>query len=238
MTRVVRLPTRTPRQARAIVRMQLDRLSPLPAADVVFDLVALRQHGEETVYALGILKRATLADPAFASQKVVTATRIVEGEKVVFKFRNAGAVDSREVRWLEHAPRIALISLGVAAVALAGQLRADQWRERRLPEIAAGKRLATEQARLVEQQESARAEWLSLGRADAATRYLCVSSRIGSALPRGIAITRAMADPQSVTLTVEPGSSVAALVAAGAETPTGSDPSPGSSVVFPDETCA
>ena len=238
MTRVLRLPTRAPRQARAIVRMQLDRLSPLPAPDTLFDLVALRQDGAETVYALGIIRRATLADPGFPTQRTVTVTRPVEGEEVVFRFRNAGAVDDREARWLKHAPRAALVCLGLAAVALSGQLRADQWRERRLPEIAAEKRLVAQQARLAEQQASARADWSSLERADAATRYLCVAGRIGAAVPGGLAVANAAADPHTVTLTVRPGSNVAALVAAGATPRIGGDPSAAGSVVFPREVCA
>ena len=238
MTRVLRLPTRAPRQARAIVRMQLDRLSPLPAADTLFDLVPLRQDGAETVYALGILRRAALGDPAFASQRTVTAKRTVEGEEVVFRFRNAGAVDDREARWLNHAPRLALVCLGIAAVALAGQLRAEQWREQRLPEIAAEKRLAAQQARLAEQQASARTDWLSLERADAATRFLCVAGLVGGALPGGLAVTSAVADSDTVTLTTGPGANLAALVGAGAAPPTGGDPSGGGSVVFPREVCA
>lgn len=238
MTRVLRLPTRAPRQARAIVRMQLDRLSPLPAADTLFDLVALRQEAGETVYALGIVRRAALAGDAFSAQRTVTVTRSVEDQTVVFRFRNAGAVDDREARWLRHAPRTALISLGLAAVALAGNLRTEQWRERRMPEIAAEKRLIAQQARLAEQQASARTEWTALERTDAATRYLCVAGRVGAALPGGLAVTSAAADQHTVTLNHGPGSNVPALVAAGATPPTGGDPARAGSVVFPREVCA
>lgn len=237
MTRVLRLPTRAPRQARAIVRMQLDRLSPLPAADTLFDLVALRQDAGETVYALGILRRAALADNAFSAQRTVAVTRSVEGETVVFRFRNAGAVDDREARWLKHAPRAALICLGLAAVALAGNLRAEQRRERRMPEIAAEKRLIAQQARLAEQQASARTEWISLERTDAATRYLCVADRIGGALPGGLAITGAATDAQTVTVNLSPGFNVSALVAVGATPSPGADPTQAGSVVFPREVC-
>lgn len=238
MTRVLRLPTRAPRQARAIVRMQLDRLSPLPAADTLFDLVPLRQDAGETVYALGIVRRAALADAAFSSQRTMAVTRPVEGQDVLFRFRNAGAVDDREARWLKHAPRTALICLGLAAVTLAGNLRAEQWRERRLPEIAAEKRLAAQQARLAEQRASARTEWISLERADAATRYLCVAGRIGSALPGGLAVTSAAAGTQTVTLSHGPRSNVPALVAAGGTPSPGADPAQAGSVVFPREVCA
>lgn len=238
MTRVLRLPTRAPRQARAIVRLQLDRLSPLPAAETLFDLVPLRQDVGETVFALGILRRAALSDPAFASQRTVSVTRSVEGEEVVFRFRNAGAVDDREARWLKHAPRAALIGLGIAAVALAGQLRAEQWRERRLPEIAAEKRLVTRQARLAAQQVEARAEWTALERTDAATRLLCVAGRIGSALPGGLQITSATVDARSVTLNLASSAPVPALVAAGASSPLGGNLAQTRTVIFPSEVCA
>lgn len=238
MTRILRLPTRAPRQARAIVRMQLDRLSPLPAADTLFDLVAMRQEAGETVYALGIVRRAALAGETFSAQRTVTVTRSVEDQTVTFRFRNAGAVDDREARWLKNAPRMALICLGLAAVALAGNLRTEQWRERRMPEIAAEKRLMAQQARLVEQQASARAEWTALERTDAATRYLCVASRIGTALPEGFAVTSVAADQHTVTLNHGPRYDVSALVRAGATPPTGADPAQAGSIVFPREVCA
>ena len=57
MIRVLRLPTRSRRQARNIARLQLDRLSPLPPGEIVYDLVPLRQDGAETVFAMGILRR-------------------------------------------------------------------------------------------------------------------------------------------------------------------------------------
>lgn len=237
MTRVLRLPTRSPQQARSIVRMQLDRLSPLPASDTIFDLVALRQEAAETVYALGILRRSTLADPAFASQRTVAVSRSIEDQDVVFRFRNAGAVDDREARWLRHAPKIAIVCLGLAAVALAGNLRAEQWRERRLPEIAAAKRLAAQEARQAGQQASARADWISLERADAATRFLCVGGRIGTALPAGVAVTSATADQQQVTLMMTPGANGAALAAAGGNLPPSISADQSSSVVFPREIC-
>ncbi|MEJ6790939.1 hypothetical protein BrevBR_15455 [Brevundimonas sp. BR2-1] len=237
MTRVLRLPTRSPRQARSIVRMQLDRLSPLPAADTAFDLVCLRQEAAETVYALGIIRRSALNDPAFSSQRRVAARQDVEGATVLFRFRNAGAVDDREARWLAHAPRLALVCLGLAAVALAGNLRAEQWRERRLPEIATAKRLAAQQARTAEQQASARADWAALQRADAATRYLCVAGRLGAAAPGGVAIARADADAGQVSiLLTQPADT--ALHRSGGELQAGADPSQPGVIVFPTGVCS
>lgn len=237
MTRVLRLPTRSPRQARSIVRMQLDRLSPLPAADTAFDLVALRQEAGETIYALGIIRRSALNDTAFSNQRAVVARRDVEGAAVVFRFQNAGAVDEREARWLAQAPRIALVCLGLAAVALAGNLRAEQWRERRLPEIATAKRVAAQQARTAEQQASARIDWAALERTDAATRYLCVAGRLGAAEPGGVSIARAAADATQVSvLLTRPAD--AALLRSGGELQPGADPSQPGALVFPRGVCS
>ncbi len=237
MTRVLRLPTPSVRQARSIVRLQLDRLSPLPAAETLFDLAPLGQEAGETLYALGILRRSALADPAFGAQRLIAVSKTVGGRDVMFRFRNAGAVDDRETRWLQHAPKAAMVCLGLAAVALAGQLRAAEWRERRLPEIAAEQRLAARETRLAAEQAAARAEWMSLERADAATRYLCAATRIAAARPGGVAVTGAAADPQRVTVTLAPGSDAGALGTAldlpGAPAPTDQTPA----LTFPSEVC-
>lgn len=237
MTRVLRLPTRSPRQARSIVRLQLDRLSPLPAADTVFDLVPLRVDAGETLYALGILRRSALADPAFGAQRTVVAVASVDGQEVRFRFRNSGAVDDRETRWLQHAPRAALVCLGLAAVALAGNIRAEQWREQRLPEIAAEQRLAAQQARLAEQRASARGEWLALERADASTRFLCVAARVAAARPGGLAVASVSADPQRVALTLAPGAEVAALAEALDLHAADAGSADAQTLVFPSEVC-
>lgn len=235
MTRVLRLPTHSVRQARAIVRLQLDRLSPVPPTEVLLDVVRLRLDGAEGVFGLGLLRRAVLRDPAFASRRTITARRTLDGVDATFRFRNAAAAPDWEARWLARAPRAALVLLGVAGVMLAGQLRADQWRERRLPEIAAAQRAATVQARTGREQQAAQAEWLSLERTDAATRLLCVASRIGSALPGGVSLTAASATSDRVTLGPAEAAGVAALAAAGGEAvaPDGASPS----VVFPAEVC-
>lgn len=237
MTRVLRLPTPSVRQARSIVRLQLDRLSPLPAAETLFDLVPLNKDAGETVYALGVLRRSALADPAFGAQRVVAVTRTVGGREVVFRFRNAGAVDDREARWLRHAPTAAMVCMGLAAVALAGQLRAEEWRERRLPEIAAEQRLAAREARLVAERTAARAEWMSLERTDAATRYLCTVTRVAGARPEGVAVTGAVADAQRVTLTLTPGADAGALIAALGLPATPQTPDQALAVTFPSEVC-
>lgn len=217
MTRILRLPTHSVRQARSIVRLQLDRLSPLPPSEVLFDLVRLRDDGAEGVFALGILRRALLRDPALASRRTIAVRRIVEDAEVVFRFRNAAAASDWEARWLRHAPQAALIGLGVAAVMLAGQLRADQWRERRVPEIAAAQRAAAVQARMRREQQAAQGEWLALERTDAATRLLCVSSRVQAAAPSGLLVASLSVSPDQVSLAAPDSKAAERLTAAGGE---------------------
>lgn len=237
MTRVLRLPTGSSRQARRIVGLQLDRLSPLPPTEVLYDLVSVRRDGAETVYALGLLRRSALSDPAFAARRTIQVSRSVDGVEASFRFRNAGAVTDRESRWLVHAPRIALACLGLAAVALAGHIRAEQWRERRLPEIAAEQRQAAREARQAQQQQEAWAEWNALERTDAATRLLCVTSRISSdPLP----VTALSADAGKVTLSPATAAAQVRLRSAGgsstaAPAPAADQPGP---VDFAGETCA
>ena len=235
MTRVLRLPTLSAGQARATVRLQLDRLSPVPPAEVLLDVVRLRLDGAEGVFGLGLLRRAVLRDPAFAGRRTITASRTLDGVEATFRFRNAAAASDRETRWLARAPQAALVLLGVASVMLAGQLRADQWRERRLPEIAAAQRAAAVRARTGHEQQAARAEWLSLERTDAATRLLCVASRIASAAPGGVSLTAASATPDQVALGAAEAAGVGGPAAAAGEgvAPDGASPS----VVFPAEVC-
>jgi len=232
MTRVLRLPTTSPRQARAIVRLQLDRLSPLPLSSIVYDVVTLRRDGAETVYALGIIRRAALdSAPATGGLQV---QQQIEGVDVVFRFRDPDAAGDLETRWLKHAPRAALVALGIAAVMLAANLRAEQWRERRLPEIAAAQRLAARDAIARRETADALQAWSALTRADAATRFLCVGGRIATVLPAGIQATAVSADSRKVTLTVA-GGQAAVLAEAGGQ----AAPSNGAAtqVVFPETVC-
>lgn len=234
MTRVLRLPTGSSRQARRIVGLQLDRLSPLPSADVVYDLVPLRRDGAETVYALGLLRRSALSDPAFAARRTVQVSRAVEGAEATFRFRNAGAVTDQETRWLSHAPRIALACLALSAVALASNLRAEQWRERRLPEIANAQRQAAREARQAQQQQDAWTEWNALERTDAATRLLCVASRLSS---DPLSVAAVSADADKVTMTPITTAARARLQSSGG-TSTASVAGQPAPVTFPGRICA
>lgn len=236
MTRTLRLPTASRSRARSIVRMQLDRLSPIPADQVLFDVVPIRNDGAEGLFALGIVRRAALADGDWARQRLITIEALVEGLAVVFRFRNPDGVDDRERRWLQHAPAAAVIGLGLAAVCLAGAMKAETWRARRLPEIAAQQRDAAREDRALRDQIGARADWTALERSDAATGLLCAGQTVARAATGGsLAVTQISADAKGVRLRLPPGTPTRALEGAGAEIEDGSG---GAIATVPAEDCA
>ena len=215
MTRLVRLPTRSPRHARRIVALQLDRLSPLPAPDTAYDLVMIRQDGAETLYALGIVRKAHLSDAAYANRRHIVLTRTIEATEVAFRFRNPHAVDDREVRWLKHAPKAAVIALGLALVATAASQRADTWRAQRMVEIAAGQREAAREALDAELQASARADWTGLERTDAATRLLCVSQKVSATGDAPVPLLGYAGEADELVFRLPEGANTAPLLTAG-----------------------
>jgi hypothetical protein len=237
MTRALRLPTLSKRQARSIVRIQLDRLSPLPVAETVFDVVLIHPEGTEGLWALGIARKVALLDPALTTTAVIPVAKSVEGTEVVFRFRNPGAVSAFEARWLANAPAAAIIAVGLAAVALAANVRADQWCERRLPEVAEAARSQAQLAHDAQQQRDARAEWTALHRADASTRLLCVLSRLGAKAPGGVAIAGLSATQRAVTIQIPAGGDVAALTSAGATAPANPDAAGGTPATFEGGNC-
>lgn len=237
MTRVLRLPTHSVREARAIVKMQLDRLSPVPLAETVYDLVLVRPEGAEGVFALGITRRAGLSGPAFADRRTVAVTRTVDGASVVFRFHNPDGVDDRERRLLQHAPKAAVIAVGVTALLMAAAFKADQWREHRLPEVAGEQREAALARRASDERTGARADWVALERADASSRLLCVMTRVRRARPdQSIPVLSLGADAKQVTVQTTAGASSDALTAAGARV--GQAQGSGAEVVFGAGVCA
>lgn len=221
MTRVLKLPARTRRQARAMVRMQIDRLSPLPAAEVVFDVAILSQEGAQGVFALGMARKADLSAPTFAAEAVVVVHQTVDGVPVEFRFPNSQGVDQRERRLLRHAPAAALLAMGLAALALASAIKAESWRGQQLPMIASSQRQAAVAARSARQLADARQAWTALDRSDAAVRLVCISTRLDTATP--VRITALNVGDDGVMLRLSPGVSTRNLEAAGAELTSGQD---------------
>lgn len=232
MTRLVRLPTGSLRQARRIVGLQLDRLSPLPAAETAFDLVQVRQEGAETAYALGIVRRVHLTDPAYANRRQIVLKRTVDNAEVLFRFRNPNAIDDREARWFKHAPNAARIVLGLTFVMAAVAYRVDDWQSQRLVEISAQQREATRSVLNADLETSARADWLNLERADAATRLLCVAQKV-SALERGsITLLGYAGEANELLLRLPEGVSTSSLLEAG-----GTEQGSPSVIVFKQDVC-
>lgn len=178
--------------------MQLDRLSPLPATDTAYDLVMIRQDGAETLYALGIVRKAHLRDAAYANRRHIALTRTVETTEVAFRFRNPHAVDDREVRWLKHAPRAAVIALGLALVT-----------------AAAGQREAAREALDAKLLTSARADWTGLERTDAATRLLCVAQKVGVTGEAPVPLLGYAGEADELVLRLPEGTNTASLLTAG-----------------------
>ncbi len=90
----VELPVSSVRRARSAVALQLDRLSPLPVADVAFDVAALGPgRPGSTRFALGIIARAAFEPPdapALLHRQVE-----FEGRRLAFRFRDPGRVQER-----------------------------------------------------------------------------------------------------------------------------------------------
>ena len=178
MTRTVRLPTASRAQARDIIRLQLDRLSPLPRADILFDVVPLDRQGGETRYALGVVRKAALDDPAFTRRRLVEVRRLVDGAEAVFRFRNPFMRSDWEPRLLRHAPAALVVCAGLAALMLAAADRSERRKERRLPEIAREAVVARRAAEAETTRISSLTAWAGLEHGDAATRALCVLTRL------------------------------------------------------------
>lgn len=217
MARMVRLPTQSIRQARSIVKLQLDRLSPVAAADAVFDLVLLRTEGAEGVYALGVVRKGALEGlPNEAS--ALQIARMVEGAEVTFRFRRPGAALDFETRWLARAPQVAAIAVGVAVLAVSISFKVSEWRDRALPELAAAERAGTLATRAAGQRLEARDAWLDHERTDGATSILCLNARLTGREPDGgYAIDRISAAAQNTRISSTDASLRIALRALGDE---------------------
>lgn len=216
MARLLRLPTTSRIKARAIVRLQLDRLSPLPPAETVFDLVMVRRAGTEGVFALGVVRKADLARPEFDGQRTILLNQEVEGVAAVFRFANPAGAGLKVPDWLRHAPSAAVLAGAFALVAMAAAHRSAAWTEQELPRIAAEGEARAAAALLATEQQAARADWGRLERGDAATRLQCVLDRLGESEGE-VALMGLTAEAGRVVLTLQAPVDEAALDATGAE---------------------
>lgn len=235
MTRVMRLPTSSIREARLIVRLQLDRLSPLPPSETLFDVVPLQAEKGQGVYAVGILRRAILSSAPYETRPVLALTREVEGRSVTFRFRNGGATSQFEARYLRHAPHALMIALGIAAVSLSIQVKAGEWRDRQLPAVASQARAQNVAQRDSRNQTEARAEWMALERRDAATQVLCLGARLAEFDPPAV-VRQLRADADRLTVVSTSEADQSRLRSVGAQPVSTADPTAG--LKFEDRACA
>lgn len=218
MTRTLRLPTVSVRQARRIVRLQLDRLSPIPPAEALWDLVRLRIEGAEGVFALGLIRKVELK----ADEPKRISRRTVEDQAVVFQFRNGQAASLQEAKLLARAPGFVLTALCVAALSLSVAAKAGSWRDTRLPELAQEMRDQRKALLRQEEEGQARQTWTTLADTDAALQWLCVSTRLRQADARPASIASVEIGASGIGLITRDATAVARFQAVGGEaSPTG-----------------
>lgn len=235
MARIIRLPTSSRREALKIVRLQLDRLSPIPVVETVFDLAMIDRELSQGVFALGLIRRSALSDPIHAASRQITVRQNVEGHAVIFRFRNASAASNWERRWLAKAPILAPWMAGVAVVTLAGAMQSGAWREVRATQAADDGREYELQIRRVRDQAGARRDWKDLETVDAATRLSCVLARVGPTQGPRLGISRMSADADSVRMTLTHAADRDRLAVLGADTSGGA---PGSTTaIFGSDVC-
>lgn len=216
MARLLRQPTTSRMKARAIVRLQLDRLSPLPPAETVFDLVLVERAGTEGVFALGVVRKADLARAEFHGQRVIALSQQVEGASAVFRFANPSWAGPKAPEWLRHAPSAAVLAGTLALVAAAGAHRSAAWTAQELPRIAAEGEARAAAAVLATEQQTARTDWSRLELGDTATRLQCVLDRLNQGDGGQVALLGLTADPGRVVLTIQAPVNEAALAETGA----------------------
>lgn len=225
MARLMRLPTTSRARARAIIKLQLDRLSPLPVAETAFDLALVGREDTDGLFALGIVRKTDLIRPETRSRRTIALAQDVEGKRVVFQFRNPGWAGPGQPLWMRHAPRAAILAAAFAAVALAGAHRSSVWATGELPRLEAEGQARLAAARLASEQTAARAAWQKIDQIDAATRLTCVLERLDRPASGRLTLLGLTADPDRIVLMLEGRVDAAALSAAGAalQPPTSSD---------------
>jgi hypothetical protein len=213
---IIELPTQSVRDARRMVALQLDRLSPIPAKAAVFDVALLPQEGGRRRVALAIARAIDLDRPEFKTLRRIAVRRLVENQRVSFSFKNPYADPLGDVRLLHRAPQACLVLLPIALISLAGAYRIDQWATSTRAARADQEQAALQKAISLRQQSLARAAWRSLERTDGSTKILCVLTRIGNGAPSALPIVNLIAEPTRVVVATTAPEGTTRLRSAGA----------------------
>lgn len=190
MTRVLRLPTVSRHRALKIVALQLDRLSPIPATEIAWDLALVSRNGAEGVFVFGLIRKTLLPE----GQPRVIVQRQVEEWNATLTFRNPLVSHGHEERLLKRAPSLVLTSLCAAGLVLSITLKIDEWRATQLEQSAVEARFLRQQAVTERAEDDTRRLWLSTERTDAGMEWLCLTARMppssaGSLVASSVEIT-------------------------------------------------
>lgn len=175
LVRTLILPTTAPRQALAAARLRLDQLSPAPASEVLVEVTPLGGvEAGATRWAVGIVHRAQVVRAcAELGRDSLLLTKMVEGQEVVFRFRDPAArlqIPPTLASWAGPAAA----GLGALALLLLSMnLRVD--REMAALQIGDGgaQQIADRAWRLAADRDVAVRSWMNAERGDAARLTLC-----------------------------------------------------------------
>ena len=121
--RAIDLPTLSVRQAEAAVAQQLDILSPLPTAEVVFSVVLIGPVEEGlNRFAVGFAPRELLARLGAGRERSVTLTGWLDGEPVRFRFEPSGAAPGQP-NWAARLEAATIAGLCLAILLVGATLR-------------------------------------------------------------------------------------------------------------------
>lgn len=175
LVRTLTLPTATQRQAIAAARLRLDELSPAPASEVLVEVTPMGVGGGGAVrWAVGIVHRTQVVRAcAELGRDSLVVTKTIEGQEVVFRFRNPAArlqIPPNLATWAGPAAA----GLGALALLLLSMnLRID--REMSALQIGDGgaQQIADRAWRLAADRDVAVRSWMNAERGSAARLTLC-----------------------------------------------------------------
>jgi hypothetical protein len=128
--RAIDLPTLSARQAKAAVAQQLDILSPLPPAEVVFSVVLIGPvEAGLNRFAVGFAPRELLVRMIPEGQRAGALTGWLDDQEVLFRFDRPGARPG-EVDWRARLEIATIAGLCLAIVLAAASFRLDRENER------------------------------------------------------------------------------------------------------------
>ncbi|MDT7933693.1 MAG: PilN domain-containing protein [Sphingomonadaceae bacterium] len=206
LVRPVELPRLSPRDSRAFVSLDLDRLQPLPADEVWFDLALLPDDGVGRLRPahLAIVRRATAAqalDLAVANGLRPSRLGLVRGGGVVFDFLPAIRAALRPAPWWSRRSNWWALAGAAAAANIGLAIERDRADVERLQTVVAAQGdavalAARQRARVT--RENARREALAATRAE--REPLAMIAAVNRALPPPIWVERLQWDGQHLRL--------------------------------------